>query len=575
AAQQAAAKQAAAQQAAAKQAALQQAAAKQVAAKQAALQQAAAKQAALQQAAAKQGEPSVPAQPAVGKAPAARSASAAPKKRGRPAAPSRKPGAKPAAPGRKVLSKKARVGSAASSMGENENLAEDTKSKTPLLIGGGIAVVILIVLGAVMMSEDEVPVVVESVVDKEPEVDLKKIREDEARLALDRVEKSNSEDPTDRVSAANRLSTIMIEFANTESAVEAAQLREQLLKDWQVATEQAWTSIKENVRAAFQDGDFEKASGLVEELPKVFDGAQSILSGSFETELDNLRIDTAEQLRFKKRLDELSDKAGNYARKGYEDIAIAIIQALPEKVEEEAPDVWRIKEELVKTIQRDGLALLLDREEAQEEQIAEARLLEQERKKAERERRWVELRDSVKWTSLLGRSNLYNWVSSSDRGLISSGQPALWRIVEREGLGVMVGDNRSGKDMYTGVYSNHWEDFVCQFEVSLKTGTLRISPRSQSRPNDGAIIDQTSPMFELGEDFPKNRWVSVTIEVHGDTVLLKYGDSQTELSLDPATTRLPSTGGFVFWIGDGTRVEIRDVRVKLVSDTRDGGIFAK
>jgi len=139
----------------------------------------------------------------------------------------------------------------------------------------------------------------------------------------------------------------------------------------------------------------------------------------------------------------------------------------------------------------------------------------------------------------------------------------------------MVGDNRSGNDIFTGVFSNHWEDYVCEFELSLKTGSLRISPRSQSRPGRGGISEQTSPMLELGEDFPKNRWVKVTLEVHGDSVLLQHGDAGTELSLDPETTRLPATGGFVFWISDGTRLEIRDVRVKLVSDTRDGGIFAK
>ena len=410
---------------------------------------------------------------------------------------------------------------------------------------------------------------------KTPQIDLKKMREDQALAALDRVEKSNAEDPSDRVGAANRLGAFMTEHANTEAGRDAGLLREQLMNDWRTSAEQSWTAIKTDVRTAFQDGKFETAAGLLEELPKIFDGASSIMVGSFFTELDNLRKDAKEQLRYKKRLDELSNKAGVYARKGYEDIAIAIIEALPERASDDAPDVWRMKEELVKTIQREGLAMLLNREEAQEEELAEARRLEEERKKAERERRWLDLRDSVPWKPLLARTNLYNWVVSSDRPLVNSGQAALWRVVERDGLGVMVGDNRSGNDIFTGVFSNHWEDFVCEFEVSLKTGALRISPRSQSRPGGGGIAEQTSPMLELGDDFPKNRWVKVTLEVHGESVLLQYGDSGTEMTLDPETTRLPTTGGFVFWIGDGTRVEIRDVRIKLVSDTRGGGIFAK
>ena len=136
-----------------------------------------------------------------------------------------------------------------------------------------------------------------------------------------------------------------------------------------------------------------------------------------------------------------------------------------------------------------------------------------------------------------------------------------------------AGDNRSGSDMFIGLFSNHWEDYVCHFEVNIRDGALRISPRTNSR--GGGVGDQTSPMLELGDDFPLSRWVGVDLEVHGDQVMLRYGDSSDEISLDPETTRLPSTGGFVFFIADGTRLEIRDVRVKLVSDTRGGGIWAR
>ncbi|MGE4632979.1 MAG: hypothetical protein AAEJ47_08070, partial [Planctomycetota bacterium] len=554
AAQQAAAQQAAAQQAAAQQAAAQKAAAQQGAAKQLAAKKVAALQAAQRAAAA--GETTEGA--AASAAPAV-----APKRPGRPAAPVRRSAA------RRVASR-----SAAADRPPGDDDVE-SKSRMPWLIIGAVTMVVVVVVGILMTGNDPPPVVENTEVAKTPQIDLKKMREDQALTALDRVEKSNAEDPSDRVGAANRLGAFMTEYANTEAGRDAGLLREQLMNDWRTSADQSWIAIKTDVRTAFHDGEFETAAGLLEDLPKIFDGASSIMVGSFFTELDNLRKDAKEQLRYKKRLDELSNKAGRYARKGYEDIAIAIIEALPERVSDDAPDVWRMKEELVKTIQREGLAMLLNREEAQEEELAEARRLEEERKKAERERRWLDLRDSVRWKPLLARTNLYNWVVSSDRPLVNSGQAALWRIVERDGLGVMVGDNRSGNDIFTGVFSNHWEDFVCEFEVSLKTGALRISPRSQSRPGGGGIAEQTSPMLELGDDFPKNRWVKVTLEVHGESVLLQYGDSGTEMTLDPETTRLPTTGGFVFWIGDGTRVEIRDVRIKLVSDTRGGGIFAK
>ena len=568
AAQQKAAQQKAAQQVAAqKAAAQQQTAAPQQGAQQAAQQAAAQQQAAKKAAALKAAQQAAAGGQAVGASAAATV----------PGSVSKKPH-RPLAPTRKSRLKQTGVAGGPPPRGDGVAGAEskaESRKKFFIIGGSVVAVVVVVGLFAIFMGGDPPLAPVEPAVDKEPVVDLKELREKEARLALERVEKSNAEDPTDWIGGANRLGGILNEYANTEAAREAGDLRQQLLNDWKTSAEQSWVSIKGDVRAAFASGEFDKAASILEKLPKVFEGADAVLTGAFVNDLDNLRRDVKEQLRYKKRLDELSNRAGNYARMGFEDIAIAIIDALPEKVEDEAPDVWRIKEELVKTIQREGLAMLLNREEAMEEELAEARRLEAERKKEERERRWRDLRDSVPWVSLLARSNLYNWVTSSDRQLLTRGQSALWRVVERDGLGVLVGDNRSGNDIYTGVFSNHWEDFVCQFEVSLKTGALRISPRSQSNPGTGALAEQTSPMLELGDDFPKNRWVKVTIEVHGESVVLRYGDAGTEMILDSETTRIPATGGLVFWIADGTRVELRDVRVKLVSDSRDGGIFAK
>ncbi|MEC9476427.1 MAG: hypothetical protein VX764_05240 [Planctomycetota bacterium] len=573
-----AAAQAAAQKAAA-QAAAQKAAA-QAAAQKAAAQKAAAQKAAAQKAAAAQ-QPSSP-QLAAKKAAALQAAQQA---AARQQAAAKRPGGAPPAgaaakrPGRKMAPSRRSVRrpSAAAAVSGDGTPGDmpPPKSRMPIYIFGGLGVVLVVGLALIFFKDPPQPPAVEPEVVKRPQVDHKKLREDSARMALDRVEKTNSEDPTDWVGAANRLGSVINEYADTEVSKEAGSLREQLLNRWRSSADQAWSSLKGDVRGAFADGEFATAARLLEKLPKVFEGSEAVLTGAFENELDNLRKDAREQLRYKKRLDELSTRAGKYARMGYEDIAIAIIEALPEKVEDEAPDVWRIKNELVKTIQREGLEMLLNREEAAEQELVEARRLEAERKKAERERRWIELRDSVPWTPLLARSNLYNWVATSDRQMLNRGQSPEWRILEREGVGVMVGDNRSGRDMYTGVFSNHWEDFVCEFEVSLKSGALRISPRSLSNTQTGVISEQTSPMLDLGDDFPKNRWVKVTMEVHGDSVTLRHGPGGTEMTLDPETTRLPSTGGFVFWIADGTRVEIRDVRVKLVSDTRDGGIFAK
>ena len=558
-AQQAAAQQAAAQQAAAQQAAAQQAAAQKAAAQQAAAKQAAAKQAAAQQAAAKAAAAQPPRPGPTSATPPVAKRSGAPVRGGR-GRPPRKRKARPVA-----------AGTDAASLEDQE-----TPSKSPLpLILIGVAVLVVAVIVGVMMIPGSTPEVKEeeTKVAKEPQVDPRQVREDQARETLNRTEQSNRKEPDDRLSAAMRFGSIAREYADTEAGKEAAALRATLLSTWRAEVDQSWHTLKGDVQSAFKSGDFAAAVQLLDTLPKVFDGAEVVLEASFENELDNLRIDAHQQYRYKQRLDELSAKAGKYARKGYDDIAIATIEALDERVEDEAPDVWKLKQDLVKQVQREGLAMLIEQEGEAEALIAEARRLEEEQKKAAREQRWRDMRESVAWSSKLAATNLYNWVVTSDRQLVGSGQAGNWRVLEREGTAVLLGDNRSGNDMFIGLFSNHWEDYVCHFEVNIRDGALRISPRTNSR--GGGIGDQTSPMLELGDDFPRSRWVGVDLEVHGDQVVLRYGDSADEIALDPETTRLPSAGGFVFFIADGTRLEIRDVRVKLVSDTRGGGIWAR
>ncbi len=608
AAQQAAAQQAAAQQAAAQQAAAQQAAAKQAAAKQAAAQQAVAQQAAAQQAAAKQAaakqaalQKAAAVQQAAAKQEALKRAAAqqaaAQQAAGQQAAPTgkatgRAPGKAPAkasgkAPSRATRSgrpqprKMAKTGRRQPVRGPladgDEDVVEQSNS-LPLILGGVGVVLVIAVIGFLMFGGDtpEAPVVKKVV--KAPVKSQKEIREERARKALDRAEKENAAEPGERFRCAARLRSVAMEYSNTTAGAEAGELRSTLLNTWRTEVDGAWNSLRSDVLLAFSEARFEQASRLLEELPPVFLGASQVLEGKFEQEIVLLKKDAKAQLLFKKQLDELSTKAGVYARKGYEDIALAVIEALPEKVQEDAPDVWRLKEELIQKIQREGLTLLMEQESALEAEIVEAKRLEKERKAAERIRRWLDMKDSVAWKPLLGKSNLYNWVASSDSMRDMQGQKPLWRVMERNGVGVLLIDNRSGSDSFTGVYSNHWEDYLLEFELNLKVGALRISPRTQAiKPDNGPfrISEGTSPPLELGDDFPKNRWLKVTLEVHGKSVTLRYGDGGDKIELDPETTRLPSTGGFVFYAADGTRLEIRGVRVKIVNDTREGGIFAK
>ena len=66
------------------------------------------------------------------------------------------------------------------------------------------------------------------------------------------------------------------------------------------------------------------------------------------------------------------------------------------------------------------------------------------------------------------------------------------------------------------------------------------------------------------------RWTRITLEVNGESIVATIDGRSEPIVLDPDTTRIPATGGFVFFVGDGSHVELRNVRSKLINSTRDG-----
>lgn len=446
------------------------------------------------------------------------------------------------------------------------------KKNTGLIIGGVSIVAIVVVLLVLSLGGDPPkpePSPVASVPDK-PKVDPKKEQEEKASEVLQRVRTANAEEPQNFSDAVNRLLSVNQGYPTTAAGRQALQERQAMMDRWRSEAEASWAGLKVEVQQKFSSGEFIEAASLLENLPAVFNDADHYLSTSFGVEFTNLKRDAVVQKEAKRHLDELTNKAAGYATDGWDDIARAILDFFPDRYEEDAPDVWQMRTDTMARIEREGLAMVLEKEKIAEDEIAEVRRIEEEAKERERERRWQELRESVAWKPHLGRHNLYNWVASSDRILLVQGQETSWRISKREEVPVLIGDNKSGSEIYTGVFTNHWQDYVLEFEMNRKSGSLQVSPRTQFQVGRFQIGDETSPALELGEDVPRNTWVKVTIEVTGRRVSMQVGDDAEPTVLDEETTRLPASGGFLFKIPDESRIELRGIRSKVITTTRTG-----
>ena len=133
----------------------------------------------------------------------------------------------------------------------------------------------------------------------------------------------------------------------------------------------------------------------------------------------------------------------------------------------------------------------------------------------------------------------------------------------------MIGDNSDGGECYRGFFTNHYQDYVLEFEVRLIEGSLQLSPRTMSQ--SGRISDESSPALEFSEDtgVRQGRWTKITVTVNGDQVEAEI-DGASPIVMDSETSRLITQGGPAFRLPGNSRAEIRKVRTKLVNSTRDG-----
>ncbi len=512
---------------------------------------------------------SAPARRAPGGGTPQRSAPAAPAKQGagqrRAAAPS---GPRPTAASRARAGQRKGAGATARTKAHQdaglENLGDpqsDSKSSSMgLWIGIAAAIVVVGVLVAVMSSPSEDPTPVVDVVPEAPPVDPK-ISASEKALA--RAKDYQKAEPAEYAEQVSMYEWVDLSFPGYPAGLEARKLGSEIKDQWRAEVNSKRSSMEEKIANHRTKHEYAEALSFLEEPAPVFEYADEYFGeeNSVLAWIKNERKELKLLAEAYQRLRELELKAAKYAE--YEDIAIAILQAFPEKFEEDAIPVWTLKEETMARIRSDGLKMWLEGVAASESAREAAEVAAREEEERQRRERWANLKDSVSWFPHLGKYNLYNWVASSD----ARRQDPQWKLALRDEGPVLKGNNSGGSDMWIGPYTNHWRDYVLEFEMKLSEGALHLSPRTvvqQGFPSD------ESTRMEFSEDtgIRKGRWTKVTLEVNGESVVAKI-DGGAPVTLDPETNRILRGGGFLFFVADGTRVELRGIQSKLINSTRD------
>ncbi|MFN0057094.1 MAG: hypothetical protein ACKVX7_01430 [Planctomycetota bacterium] len=453
-------------------------------------------------------------------------------------------------------------------------------SKLPVFIFIGVALVGVVVLAIMMNSEkpkpvDQVAKIEGPVAPKEdPKI---KLSETEYQKALAQWEKY----PEDYLTALDSFYAIGKRFGDYPAGELARAKADEIsgkLRAWRLSE---WNIIKDKVGRLLDERKFSAAYELLEQRPKLFEGANSNDADyqAMHVEYSRLRKDAIANHEAGRHLDELKAKAVVWAQRGYVDIAEEIIRSMNtvevyKDYEQSVPRVWDLQKEVLAQIQRDGIGSMIQSEAATETARAVAAKLKLEEEAKAREAAWLATKDSTPWVPQLGKYNLYNWVINSD----FYSQDPRWRLTQAESKkekgpaeteGVLSGQNSSGDTMYIGFFGNNWQDFVIQFDVRVLDGALELSPRTTTQPVGGqmqAPRDETSPRVEFNQEKLGRDWATVTIEVHGEKVEISIlGKEGSDLRDFASEGRLPIRGGVVFYLPKDANVELRRVRTKLIA----------
>lgn len=518
-----------------------------------------------------------PARPAAGKTAGGRPAVGGKAPGRAPVAPGKAPGRKPAAPGRRPA--RAAAGVAPDGDGDEPVSFEIRKpSKAPMYIGITAVVVVVIGLVAYVMTRPDEPQTDDASVAKQEKVDQKKAAEERQRAlaeeALEKAKEFRRKNPTAYGEIAGAFLDIPVRHPTpnvSDIAAEALKIAKEVERQHYEAARAAWSQIRGAAEELLAQGKFAEAEAKIQDLPDVvylpfemeIDGDQ-FAGRTLENEISAFRRRVAEEVQAYVVLEELEQKAKRWAGEGMADVAEFVLAEFDQDYEAKAPNVWRLKEEAEAKIRQEGIAGFLAAERAAQQQAEEERRAREEAERLAREQRWREKRDQVPWTNQLGRYNLYNWVINSDMYRFDASR---WKIREQEGVGVLYGNNTDGNTMYIGPHTDRWQDYLLEFDVRLLSGSFEISPRTRAQVTRMGIgvADESDPIV-LGNGFPTGKWVTISIEVHGEEVKWTRSDTGETIEYTSEEKRLASQGGFLFKLPGDSEVELRKVRARIVSE---------
>lgn len=442
---------------------------------------------------------------------------------------------------------------------------EIKKRGNPAVLIGIVVVVAAAVVGGLSLmggaggQPEEKPK--EPVAKVDPKEALRKENEKSAKKLLDQAKVVFAENPEHYDLAISNFNMIAENYPATEAGKEAGQLVVKLTDEQRTKVAATWQQIETDFKRLTSEEKFTEAYELVKKLPPILEG--TVLEEQFEALQEEGKIQGEAMQRF----EELKIKAYERLTKGEEDIALHILGEFRDKYQDEAPEVWDIKERTIVRIKKEGTKSFIAEMEKAAKELAEREAAAKEAELAARKKAWADKLQSTRWAKHINPRSDYNWVIDSDRRRF--GQDPEWSFRN----GVMKANNKTGREMFRAIFANFWQDYALRFDVRLVGGSLKVSPRTQCRAGRFININsQANPMVELTDkDFGRD-WVTVTIYVQGDRVQVFKNEMEPVMdkTYDGIQDRLPSSGGFLFWVDDGCNIELRNVETKLVSHTRKG-----
>lgn len=393
------------------------------------------------------------------------------------------------------------------------------------------------------------------------------------RERLEKLRNRLADDPDSLLTVADQIE-ITLRDSRMEAGVKAEyrSFYEQLESQKKVRAHQLLEDARKRSTALLQEGKYLLAHDVFRERPAVVLEVQEI----------NQEWVLAEQ------------QAENYAKKGK--YWAMIVEKVHEWIKREEPEValaildenikaseyrgefeiiWKEREELYAEIQQSAGQKIASIIELERKQVEEALALLRRQREEERRERWKFALEAVPWWPVISVSrDLENWLHGPMINQDKIGQPGVkhevWEIEIVDGLPVLKADTADLQQEATIAQNgNRWQDWALEFEIRVTRGKARLEARARMGAG-GWVLGKAERDIEF-EAGKHSDWTRVRLYVHGEQVRrFEFQDGEpVEVESIPHVEE-QQTGGFRFVLDPDSACQIRDARVKLVSEIRRG-----